>query len=800
MNFCDFLRDNIVCFDGGTGTLLQEKGLAPGELPELWNITHADIITGIHKAYFDAGSNVVCTNTFGANTLKFSDGELDKIINAAIENAKSAAKESKADGEKFVALDIGPSGKLLKPLGDLDFEDAVSVYAKTVKLGVKYGADLILIETMNDSYETKAALLAAKENSDLPVIVSNAYGEDGKLLTGAEPQAMVALLEGMGVTALGANCSAGPGQLSPIIEEILNIASVPVILKPNAGLPKSVGGKTVYDVTPDDFASEISALIKKGVRIAGGCCGTTPEYIKALKKEIEKLSPVHIEKKSITMVSSYAKTVKFSSEPILIGERINPTGKKRFKEALKANDINYILREGIGQKEKGAHILDVNVGLPEIDEVLTLKNVVSALQAVVDLPLQIDTSNISAMESALRIYNGKALINSVNGKKESTASVFPLVKKYGGAVVALTLDESGIPETASGRVKIAKKILAEAEKYGIDKKDIIFDTLALTVSADKDAAKVTLEAAKIIKEELGCNTSLGISNVSFGLPSREAVNSLFFALALENGLTAAIINPYSAEMMKTYYTYRALKGLDENFEEYIAAAENFGDVKSQVLQDGKDVSNLKEAVIKGLSGESGGYTKELIKTMSPLDIVNKEIIPALNKVGEDFEAKRVYLPQLLMSAEAAKAAFEVIKTAVADAQSHKTKETFIIATVKGDIHDIGKNIVKLLLENYGFNVVDLGKDVLPQVIVEKTIELHAPFVGLSALMTTTVEAMEETIRLLRKSAPWCKIVVGGAVLTKDYAEKIGADKYAKDAMEAVRFAQSEKARKCKNII
>ncbi len=800
MNFCDFLRDNIVCFDGGTGTLLQEKGLAPGELPELWNITHADIITGIHKAYFDAGSNVVCTNTFGANTLKFSDGQLDKIINAAIENAKSAAKESKADGEKFIALDIGPSGKLLKPLGDLDFEDAVSVYAKTVKLGVKYGADLILIETMNDSYETKAALLAAKENSDLPVIVSNAYGEDGKLLTGAEPQAMVALLEGMGVTALGANCSAGPGQLSPIIEEILNIASVPVILKPNAGLPKSVGGKTVYDVTPDDFASEISALIKKGVRIAGGCCGTTPEYIKALKKEIEKLSPVHIEKKSITMVSSYAKTVKFSSEPILIGERINPTGKKRFKEALKANDINYILREGIGQKEKGAHILDVNVGLPEIDEVLTLKNAVSALQAVVDLPLQIDTSNISAMESALRIYNGKALINSVNGKKESTASVFPLVKKYGGAVVALTLDESGIPETASGRVKIAKKILAEAEKYGIDKKDIIFDTLALTVSADKDAAKVTLEAAKIIKEELGCNTSLGISNVSFGLPSREAVNSLFFALALENGLTAAIINPYSAEMMKTYYTYRALKGLDENFEEYIAAAENFGDVKGQVLQDGKDVSNLKEAVIKGLSGESGGYTKELIKTMSPLDIVNKEIIPALNKVGEDFEAKRVYLPQLLMSAEAAKAAFEVIKTAVADTQSHKTKETFIIATVKGDIHDIGKNIVKLLLENYGFNVVDLGKDVLPQVIVEKTIELHAPFVGLSALMTTTVEAMEETIRLLRKSAPWCKIVVGGAVLTKDYAEKIGADKYAKDAMEAVRFAQSEKGRKCKNII
>ncbi len=789
MNFSEFLKENIVCFDGGTGTLLQESGLAPGELPELWNITHPDIITGIHKSYFDAGSNVVCTNTFGANSLKFSDSELDEIIKAAIACAKAAARESTAPQEKFTALDIGPCGKLLKPLGDLSFEDAVSVFSETVRLGVKYGADLILIETMNDSYETKAALLAVKENSDLPVIVSNAYGEDGKLLTGAEPSAMVALLEGMGVTALGANCSGGPKQLAPVIEEILSVASVPVILKPNAGLPKSVGGKTVYDVTPEDFAKEISALVKKGVRIAGGCCGTTPEYIKALKKGIAEISPKDIEPKNITMVSSYRKSVKFGEEPILIGERINPTGKKRFKQALIENDINYILREGIGQQEKGAHILDVNVGLPEIDETSVLKSAVADLQAVVDLPLQIDTSNISAMEAALRIYNGKALINSVNGKKESMEAVFPLVKKYGGTVIALTLDENGIPETAKGRVEIAERILAEAKKYGIDKKDIIFDTLVLTVSADKNAAKVTLEAARTIKYELGVNTSLGISNVSFGLPNRDAINSLFFALALENGLSAAIINPYSAEMMKIYYTYRALKGLDKNFEDYISLAESCE--TSAEKSKPADISSLKDAVIKGLKAEAGEYTNKLLKTVPALDIVNNEIIPALNIVGTGFEEKKVYLPGLLMSAEAAKAAFEVIKSAVTKTETGNAGKTFVIATVKGDIHDIGKNIVKLLLENYGFNVVDLGKDVPPEVIVEKTVEFHAPFVGLSALMTTTVVSMEETIKSLRKSAPWCKVVVGGAVLTEEYAEKIGADKYAKDAMEAVRFAQGD---------
>ena len=797
MKFSDFLNNNIVCLDGGMGTLLQEKGLPIGELPERWNLTHADVITDIHRDYFDAGSNVVSANTFGANGLKFSDDELDKIISAAFENAKKARELSVSDKEKFVALDIGPLGRLLKPLGDLDFEDAVSLYAKTVKLGVKYGADLVIIETMNDSYETKAAVLAAKENSDLPIIVSNVYGADGKLMTGADPAAMVTLLEGMGVDAIGANCSLGPKQLKPIIKEILANASVPTLLMPNAGLPKSVDGRTVFDVTADEFADEICELIEAGVRVVGGCCGTTPEYIRAVCKKVNGLNPVQIELKNITAVSSYTHAVKFGASPILIGERINPTGKKRFKQALVERDINYILTEGVNQQEKGVHILDVNVGLPDIDEKEMLKTAVTELQAVTDLPLQIDTSDISAMETALRLYNGKAMINSVNGKEEVMAAVFPLVKKYGGLVVALTLDENGIPKTADGRVKIAEKILQTAEKYGIDKKDIIFDTLAMTVSADNFAAVETLDALKKINRYLGCHTSLGISNVSFGLPNRDAVNGIFFALALENGLSAAIMNPYSPDMMKTYYAYRALHGIDANCTEYISASDSFTVQAAPTSVTEKAVSNeeyrseLEKAIVKGFRDRSRELTDELLKSEEPLKIVENEIIPALNRVGEGFEKKTVYLPQLLMSAEAAQSAFERIKCAMASSgNAAESKGVFVIATVKGDIHDIGKNIVKLILENYGFSVIDLGKDVPAERVVEAVISNNARLVGLSALMTTTVSSMEETILELRKKAPFCKIVVGGAVLTEEYAKKIGADKYAKDAMETVRYAES----------
>ena len=798
-NFSEFLKDNIVILDGGMGTILQERGLLPGEHPELWNITHPDVITDIHKSYFDAGSNVVSANTFGANILKFPESELENIIKAAMKNANEARAKSLSHEPKFVAIDIGPTGKLLKPLGDLDFEDAVEIFAKTVRLGVKHGAELIIIETMNDSYETKAALLAAKENSELPVIVTNAYGEDGKLMTGATPGAMAAMLEGLGADAIGANCSLGPDKLRPVIEELLRVCSVPVVLKPNAGLPRVEAGKTVFDVDAEAFSHSVCDLVDEGVRLVGGCCGTTPEYIKSLKSAVSEKAAAKITDKNLTVVSSYTHAVTFGASAVLIGERINPTGKKRFKEALKCGDMDYILSEAANQQERGAHILDVNVGLPDIDEREMLKLAVTEIQSISDLPLQIDTSDADAMAAALRCYNGKPMINSVNGKEESMRKIFPLAKKYGGVIVALTLDESGIPKTAEGRVEIARKILHRAEEYGISKKDIIFDTLAMTVSADPKAAIATLKALSSIKNKLGCHTSLGVSNVSFGLPARDAINSTFFAMALNNGLSAAIMNPYSSEMMKTYYSYLALAGLDENFAEYIKNIPTLSNTQTPMQQapvSSEEIGDsepdaLRRAIIKGFKERAAELTEEYLKRREPIEIVEKEIIPALNTVGEGFERKTVYLPGLLMSAEAAKAAFEVIKGYMsARGSSASSKGNFVIATVKGDIHDIGKNIVKLILENYGFNVIDLGKDTPPELIVEAVLKYKAPLVGLSALMTTTVPAMSEAVQLLRKNAPFAKIIVGGAVLNEEYAAKIGADKYAKDAMEAVRCAEA----------
>ena len=787
MNIRDFIKNNIVYLDGGMGTLLQKSGLQPGELPEHWNISHPEVIREIHKNYYDSGSNVVNTNTFGANTLKFSIDELDEIICHAVKNADEARKASSGEQKKFIALDVGPTGKLLKPLGDLDFEDAVKIFAETIRLGVKYGVDLITIETMNDSYETKAAVLAAKENSDLPIIVTNAYGENGRLMTGANPAVMAAMLEGMGVDAIGANCSLGPKQLMGVMDELLKYCSVPVAFKPNAGLPKSDGKVTYYDVDADEFAQDIKLSVENGVRIVGGCCGTTPEYIKKVCELTRGMKPKEIEKKTYSVCTSYNKAVFFGEKPILIGERINPTGKKRFKQALLENDIGYILQEAVNQQAKGVHVLDVNVGLPGIDEAQMLTTSVCELQCVTDLPLQIDSSDPVAMESALRRYNGKAMINSVNGKEENMNAIFPLVKKYGGFVVALTLDEKGIPSTVEGRMKIARKILLTAALYGINKKDIIFDPLAMTVSADKMSAVTTLETVKKITEQLGCNTSLGVSNVSFGLPSRELVNAAFFTTAMENGLSAAIMNPYSARMMEAYYSFNVVKGLDDNCMDFI----NFAS-QQEVQPTVKHESSLtlKEAIEKGLKEKSSEITTAMLGENAPLDIVNSHVIPALDDVGKRFEEKKLFLPQLLMSAEAAKASFEVIKAAMsADGNSVK-KGNIVIATVHGDIHDIGKNIVKLLLENYGYNVIDLGKNVPPETVLNAVIENHAPLVGLSALMTTTVPAMEETVKLVKEKAPWCKTVVGGAVLTQDYADKIGADKYAADAMESVRYAEA----------
>lgn len=796
MNIKEFIKQNTLYLDGGMGTLLQARGLVAGEHPETWNLTHSEDIVAIHRAYFEAGTNVVNTNTFGANALKFSPGELDAIIGAAVANARKAQRTSGGDHLKWVALDVGPTGKMLKPYGDLDFEDAVAVFAETVRLGVKHGADLIFIETMNDSYETKAALLAAKENCDLPVFVSNAYGADGKLMTGADAAAMVAMLEGLGADAIGVNCSLGPKALAGVVEQYLQYASVPVLFKPNAGLPRAVDGKTVYDVTPDEFAAEVAALVEKGVRAVGGCCGTTPDYIRATVRATANTEIVPLCDKSITCISSYTHAVTFDM-PVLIGERINPTGKKRFKQALTEGDMDYILKEGLAQEERGVHVLDVNVGLPEIDEADMLTRAVTELQAITALPLQIDTADPIAMERALRRYNGKAMINSVNGKKESMEAVFPLAKKYGGLVVALTLDEHGIPADAEARVDIARRILAEAEAYGLSKKDIIFDPLALTISADASAGRETLRAVRLIREQLGAHTSLGVSNVSFGLPQRDLINSNFFTLALNAGLSAAIMNPYSDAMMSAWHAYHAIMGMDENCTEYIAYTETLPKMESVAVPTSASVakdapsdgqSELHRAIVKGLRERAATLTEDMIASCTPMDIVQNEIIPALNAVGVGFENKTVYLPQLLMSAEAASAAFEVIKAHM-PADRGADRYPIVLATVKGDIHDIGKNIVRLLLENYGFAVTDLGRDVPPEEIVDATVRLHAPLVGLSALMTTTVPAMEETIQALRAGAPWCRVVVGGAVLTQEYADAIGADCYAADAMETVRYAE-----------
>lgn len=796
----DYLKDHLLILDGAMGTLLQAAGLQSGEAPELWNLSHPDVIRSIHADYYRAGSHVVSANTFGANILHFDEKTLQEIVSSAVRLAKEAAAEAPDTCPRYVALDIGPTGKLLKPYGDLDFEEAVTVFSKTIRLGTDAGADLIFIETMNDSYETKAALLAAKETSHLPVFVSNAFGSDGKLMTGASPEAMTALLEGMGADAIGTNCSFGPDALHPVVERFLNSASIPVLFKPNAGMPRVENGKTVYDVGPDAFAESVAEMVQHGVRICGGCCGTTPDYIRALAKRVLSLSPLPIQPKDATVIASYTHAVSFGVSPILIGERINPTGKKRFKQALSDHDIGYVLREGIAQQDAGAHVLDVNVGMPGIDEPALLTEVVCELQSVVDLPLQVDTSSPTAMARALRIVNGKPLINSVNGTKESMDAIFPLARKYGGVLICLTLDEHGIPETAEGRVQIARKILGQAASYGIARKDLIFDPLAMTVSSSSDAALVTLTALKRIREELHCHTSLGVSNVSFGLPSRDGINSTFFALALENGLSCAIMNPHSFDMMRTYHAFNALHGIDDHCMDYITYVENHAPALSspsavpvKQVQQAENGTMLQTAVEKGLKEEASRLAAEALQSLPPLDVISKEIVPALNHVGERFEKKTLFLPQLLMSAEAASSAFDVVRAAMQENRAVRERSHFVLATVKGDIHDIGKNIVRLLMESYGFLVTDLGKDTPPETILEAVIRLHAPMCGLSALMTTTVPAMEETIALIHQKAPWCRVIVGGAVMTQDYADRIGADAYAPDAMACVRIAEEIEA-------
>ena len=788
MKLLEYMMKNRLFFEGAMGTLLQEQGLGAGELPELWNLSRGDAVESIHRRYLDAGCSLLKANTFGANRLKLAGcgHSVQEIVGSAVSHAKRAAADCPRPA--FVGMDIGPTGKLLQPLGDLSFEQAYDIFAEMAAAGEQAGADYILIETMGDTYEVKAALLACKEQTNLPVFVTMVFDERGKLLTGGSIEAAVALLEGLGADAVGFNCGLGPVQMEQLLPTLLQTASVPVILNPNAGLPRSENGRTVFDIGPKEFARLMEPMLVQGVQLAGGCCGTTPEHLRELIARCKTIPVTPPEYKEQTLVTSYSHAVRLGGKPVMIGERINPTGKKRLKAALRENDMDYLLREAISEQQHGAHILDVNVGLPEIDEPAVMERAVREIQSVTDLPLQIDTSDPVAMERALRAYNGKAMINSVNGKEESMRAVFPLAKQYGGVVVGLTLDEAGIPDTAEGRVAIARKIIDTAAQYGISKKDIVIDALALTVSSSPDAALVTLETLRRVREELGVGTVLGVSNVSFGLPAREIVNTAFFTLAMQQGLSAGIINPSNLSMTNAYYAYCALCGYDEQCADYIArCADQPAQIAAAPSASGE--MSLFDAIVSGLEERSYALAKEKLKTAAPLAVISENLIPALDVVGKRFEAGTLFLPQLLMSAQAAQSAFEAVKSEMGSAETTAEEQKIILATVKGDIHDIGKNIVKVLLQNYGFSVIDLGKDVDPQRIVDTAKAEHVRLVGLSALMTTTVVSMEETIRQLRAQCPDCKVMVGGAVLTQDYADMIGADHYSKDAMGSVHYAQ-----------
>ena len=786
MNILQQLGKTWVFFDGGTGSLLQKAGLQPGEAPETWNLTHPDEILRLHREYLLAGSDVIMTNTFGLNALRFP-GQVEEICRRAVGLAQEA-RASAGRPEAAVALDLGPTGRLLKPLGDLDFEEAVRLYSEVVSVGAQDGVDAVMIETMGDSLEMKAAVLAAKECSTLPVFVTMTFDAGGKMLTGGTPEAMVAMLEGLRVDALGINCSLGPEQMLPLVQRMAEVSSLPLIVNPNAGLPRvDSAGQTVYDIGAEQFSHFMRQIALSGAHALGGCCGTTPEYIRRM---IAVCRPLHFhppEPKHRSVIASASRTAEIGQKPVLIGERINPTGKKRFKEALLSGDMDYILSEGLAQEDAGADILDVNVGLPGIEEASVLPQVVLQLENIVPLPLQLDTADPKAMERALRLVAGKPLVNSVSGKQESMDAVFPLVARYGGVVVALLLDENGIPDTAAGRLEIAGAILREAAKYGIAKEDLVFDALAMAISAGDQSAKVTLETLRGIRDQLHANSILGVSNISFGLPNRPLINAAFLTMALESGLNCAILNPLNTTVMDHWHAWLALSGRDESCKGLLAA---FTGREASESASSSDALSLRECILRGLKSRVQEKTRAALAQQGadPLALIDAQLIPALDEAGRAFEQGLLFLPQLLLCAEAASSAFEEVKRSLP--VSGAERGSIILATVKGDIHDIGKNIVKVLLENYGYRVLDLGKDVPPEIILSCALQENIRLVGLSALMTTTVSSMEETIHLLREKAPGVLVLVGGAVLNEDYARRIGADFYAKDAMAAVRIADS----------
>lgn len=812
----------LLFFDGGMGSLLQEAGLGAGESPEDWLITHPDTIKDIHKAYLDAGADILTTCTFGANAIKQKDAgghySTKELVQTGIRLARRAIEETDRGGRPaYAALDTGSVGKLLQPLGKLSFEETVAAFRELFAAGEE--ADLIIIETMSDLYELKAAVIAAKEVSDLPIFASCILDEKGKLLTGGSVEAIIALLEGLGVDALGLNCGFGPAQMLPFVKEMVEKSSLPVLVNPNAGLPRSVQGETVYDLDPDTFAAQMEDIAACGPWVLGGCCGTTPAHIRALRQRVSGHKPAPVNDKGTTRLCSYTHAVTIGSPSTIIGEKINPTGNKPLAAALRENRMNDVVDLAIREKRAGAQVLDINVGLPDIDEESMLPQVVRHVQRVVNLPLVLDSSNVNALDKAARIYNGKPLINSVNGKQSSMDAVFPIVKKYGAAVIALTLDEDGIPKTAGGRVRIAEKIIREAARYGIPRKDVIIDTLAMTVSADSQAPRVCLSSLSLVREQLGVHTVLGVSNVSFGLPHRERINTAFYAMALAHGLSAAIINPFAEDMMATCHAARALLEQDENCTGYLAFCEahpaprkaasphttqeaphtakekprtHTAPAPQKAANTPKPpaapASPLVEAICSGLQDRAAQATQDMLRDTDALTIINKHIVPALNQVGADFGSGAIFLPQLLMSAEAATTAFNILKEQM-PAGSSRSKGTVLVSTVEGDIHDIGKNITRVLLESHDFTVIDLGKDIPCEEVVQKAKENNVKLIGLSALMTTTVPNMKKTIHLLKEAIPDCKVCVGGAVLTEEYAKEIDADYYCADAMATVRIAQ-----------
>lgn len=773
-------NNSFVFLDGGMGTMLQAHGIQTEHVPELLNITNPDAIMRIHRMYVESGSDIIYANTFGANRFKLANcgHTVEEVVSAGIENARSAAS-----GKALVALDMGSLGQLLEPAGTLKFEDAYDAYKEIVLAGKN--ADLIVIETMSDLYEVKAALLAAKENSDKPVLATMSFEANMRTFTGVSPECMVAVLEGLGADAIGVNCSLGPDELYPVIDRICSLTTLPVIAKPNAGLPDPVTNE--YNVSPEDFAESALKLAEAGVTIFGGCCGTTPEHIRAMT---DKLSGAERQARTIKRASIACSAVNCVTinQPRVIGERINPTGKKRFKEALMAHDVDYILGQAVEQVHAGADILDVNVGLPGIDEKEMMVTAVKAIQSVCDTPLQLDSTIPEVLEAGLRVYNGKPIVNSVNGEDESLDAILPLVKKYGAAVVGLTLDKNGIPKTADGRFAIAEKILDRAISYGIPKEDVFIDCLTLTASAEQDGVMETLGALKRVKEELGLRTVLGVSNISFGLPERELITRTFLTMALQNGLDLPIINPNIDSIIGAVRAYKLLSGIDKNSAEFIGIYAQ-GEQPKQAAPKAQETPDLVYSVENGLKSNAVKAAEALLETTDAMEIINSYLIPALDKAGEKFEKGRIFLPQLILTAEAAQACFEVIKNKLSSTGGETvSKGKVVLATVKGDIHDIGKNIVKVLLESYGFTVIDLGKDVPPETIVNAAIEHSVKLVGLSALMTTTLGAMADTVALLNERYPECKTVVGGAVLTASYAEQIHADYYSKDAKQTVDVA------------